>query len=638
MIDISVTDLVKSFDLEKKILDGISFQVDTGERVGLLGKNGAGKTTLFNILTGDLDYDSGEVLIAPGRRVGLISQIPVYPAGYTVEDVLRSAFQRTTALKEEMDALTRRMEQGDSDTHTLRRYGELTARFEGLGGYDTDTAVNKVSNGLSIDGDMRRRLFDQLSGGEKTRVNLGRLILEDTDILLLDEPTNHLDLQATEWLEEYIRSFRGTVVTISHDRYFLDRTVTRIIEILDGKAEFYSGNYSFYAIEKERRYQERMKQYLKEQAKIQQLEKAAEQMHLWAFMGNDALHKRAFSMEKRIQRMRTVSKPTRAKKMDARFASREFRGDEVLQLKGVSKSFGDRTLFSDVYLRVEGGERIAFLGENGTGKTTLLNMIAGTEPIDSGIIRMGAAIRAAYLPQIIHFDHPERSLLDTMLYEKRNITPQTARNRLAAYQFQGEDVFKSVSVLSGGELSRLRLCMLMDEEINFLILDEPTNHLDIASREWIEEAVEAFDGTLLFVSHDRYFINRFATRVWELSDGTINDYPMGFAQYRAAKAEEKKPAPAPAQKKKQDTRPPRGGREKQAARRQLTICETGISKLDEPLPPAGPGDGAICLRCRKAPGAVSGKAGCGGSAGAGDGPLGGAVSAIGGIIRTNHYA
>ena len=410
MIDISVTDLVKSFDLEKKILDGVSFQIDTGERVGLLGKNGAGKSTLFNILTGELDYDSGQVLIAPGRRVGLISQIPVYPAGYTVEDVLRSAFQRTTALKEEMDRLTRQMEQGDSDPQTLQRYGELTARFEGLGGYDTDTAVNKVSNGLSIDGDMRRRLFDQLSGGEKTRVNLGRLILEDTDILLLDEPTNHLDLQATEWLEEYIRSFRGTVVTISHDRYFLDRTVTRIIEILDGKAEFYSGNYSFYAIEKERRYQERMKQYLKEQAKIQQLEKAAEQMHLWAFMGNDALHKRAFSMEKRIERMRTVSKPTRAKKMDARFASREFRGDEVLQLKGVSKSFGDRTLFSDVYLRVEGGERIAFLGENGAGKTTLLNMITGAEPVDSGIIRMGPAIRAAYLPQIIHFEHPERIL------------------------------------------------------------------------------------------------------------------------------------------------------------------------------------------------------------------------------------
>ena len=531
MIDISVTDLVKSFDLEKKILDGVSFQIDTGERVGLLGKNGAGKSTLFNILTGELDYDSGQVLIAPGRRVGLISQIPVYPEGYTVEDVLRSAFQRTTALKEEMDRLTRQMEQGDSDPQTLRRYGELTARFEGLGGYDTDTAVNKVSNGLSIDGDMRQRLFDQLSGGEKTRVNLGRLILEDTDILLLDEPTNHLDLQATEWLEEYIRSFRGTVVTISHDRYFLDRTVTRIIEILDGKAEFYSGNYSFYAIEKERRYQERMKQYLKEQAKIQQLEKAAEQMHLWAFMGNDALHKRAFSMEKRIERMRTVSKPTRAKKMDARFASREFRGDEVLQLKGVSKSFGDRTLFSDVYLRVEGGERIAFLGENGAGKTTLLNMITGGEPVDSGIIRMGPAIRAAYLPQIIHFEHPERSLLDTMLYEKKGMTPQTARNRLAAYQFQGEDVFKSVSVLSGGELSRLRLCMLMDEEINFLILDEPTNHLDITSKEILENALSHYGGTVLYVSHDRYFINKTATRILDLTGGKLLNYIGNYDYY-----------------------------------------------------------------------------------------------------------
>lgn len=580
MIDISVNRLVKSFDLEKKILDGITFQIDTGERVGLLGKNGAGKTTLFRILTGELDYDEGQVMVAPDRRVGLISQIPVYPDGYTVEDVLRSAFERMFRMKEEMDRLTEQMAAGDSSSQTLKRYGELTARFEGLGGYDTDTAVNKVANGLSIDTEMRQRLFDQLSGGEKTRVNLGRLILEDTDILLLDEPTNHLDLQATEWLEEYIRTFRGTVVTISHDRYFLDRTVTRIIEVLDGKAEFYSGNYSFYAVEKERRYQERLKQYLKEQAKIQQLEKAAEQMHLWAFMGNDALHKRAFSMEKRIQRMRTTEKPTKAKKMDARFASRQFKGDEVLQVKGVSKAFDGRTLFSDIYLRVEDGERIALIGENGTGKTTLLNMLLGLEPTDSGIFKLGPSVKVAYLPQIIHFDHPERSILDTMLYEKKDMTAQSARNRLAAYQFQGEDVFKPVSVLSGGELSRLRLCMLMDEEINLLILDEPTNHLDIAAREWIEEAVEAFDGTLLFVSHDRYFIQRFATRIWELADGTITDYPMGFAQYRAVKAQEKAPQPVKAPEKKGDTRPPHGNRSQQAARRQLTICETGISKLE----------------------------------------------------------
>ncbi len=580
MIDISVTGLVKSFDLDKKILDGLTFQVDTGERVGLLGKNGAGKTTLFRILTGELRADEGEVMVAPGRRLGLISQIPVYPVGYTVEDVLQSAFARMFALRDEMDALEARMAEGDSHPRTLKRYGDLTARFEGLGGYDTETAVNKVANGLSISADMRSRLFDDLSGGEKTRVNLGRLILEDTDILLLDEPTNHLDLQATEWLEEYLTRFRGTVVVISHDRYFLDRTVTRIIEVENGKAAFYSGNYSFYAIEKERRYQEQLKQYLKEQSKIEQLEKAAEQLKVWALKGNDHTFRRAVSMEKRIERMRTVSKPTRAKKMDARFASREFRGDEVLQIRGLTKSFGERTLFEDIYLRVGGGERIALLGENGTGKTTLLNIITGAEKPDGGSVRQGPSVRTAYLEQMIHFDHPERSLVDTMIYEKRNMTAQSARNRLAAYQFQGEDVFKSVAVLSGGELSRLRLCLLMDEEINFLILDEPTNHLDIAAREWIEEAVEAFDGTLLFVSHDRYFINRFATRIWELAEGTIHDYPMGFAEYRAVKAEEKRLAPAPAPKKTGDTRPVRGNRNQQALKKQLTICESTIAKLE----------------------------------------------------------
>ena len=582
MIDIGVTGLVKSFDLEKKILDGLTLQIDTGERVGILGRNGAGKTTFFKILTGELDYDSGEVFVAPGKRLGLISQIPVYPPEYTVEDVLRTAFSRMERLKGEMDALAEKMAAGDSSAATLKRYGDLSARFEGLGGWDTDTAVSKVANGLTIDDSMRSRLFSELSGGEKTRVNLGRLILEDTDILLLDEPTNHLDLQATVWLEEYISKFRGTVLTISHDRYFLDRTVTRIIEIADGKAAFYSGNYSFYAVEKERRYQERMKQYLKEQAKIRQLEKAADQMHLWAFMGNDALHKRAFSMEKRIQRMRTTEKPTKARKMNAQFASREFRGDEVLQLRGLTKSFGDRTLFSDIYLRVEPGERIALLGENGTGKTTLLNMIVGSERPDSGSIRLGPSVVTAYLPQIIRFAHPERSLLDTMLYEKKGMTAQSARNRLAQYQFQGEDVFKSVSSLSGGELSRLRLCMLMDEQTSFLILDEPTNHLDIAAREWVEEAVEAFDGTLLFVSHDRYFINRFATRIWEFSGGTVTDYPMGFTQYQSVKTQEKQEPPAP-REKKADTRPAKGNRSQQAARRQLTICENTIAKLESEI-------------------------------------------------------
>ena len=584
MIEIQINSLVKSFEVGHNVLDGLTFQIDQGERVGLLGRNGAGKTTLFRILTGELDHDEGQVSIADRHRLGLISQIPVYPAGYTVEDVLRSAFARLESLAGEMEALEGRMAAGESDPALLRRYGSLAERFEVFGGYDTDVAVNKIANGLSISPEQRKQLFDSLSGGEKTRVNLGRLILEDTDILLLDEPTNHLDLHATEWLEEYIRGFRGTVLAISHDRYFLDRVVTRVIEIEGGKAEFYSGNYSFYAVEKERRYQERLKQYQKEQAKIEQLEKAAEQLRVWAFMGMDKTYRRAVNIERRIERMRTTAKPTKARKMDARFSTAEFHGDEMLGIRNVAKSYGDKRLFSGITLKAEGGERIALIGDNGTGKSTLIKMIMGELYPDDGRIKLGPQAKPAYLPQIIHFDHPDWNLVENMMASKRGLSAQSARNRLAAYDFRGEDVFKPVSVLSGGEQSRLRLCMLMDGEINLLILDEPTNHLDIASREWIEEAVESYDGTLLFVSHDRYFINRFATRIWELAEGTITDYPCGFTQYRQMKAQEeaaKIEPPKPAKEKNE--RPARGNRAQQNARRQLTICERDIAKAEEQI-------------------------------------------------------
>ncbi len=584
MIEIQVNGLVKSFEVGHNVLEGLTFQIDQGERVGLLGRNGAGKTTLFRILTGELEPDEGQVTLGAGRRMGLISQIPVYPAGYTVEDVLRSAFARLESLAKEMESLAERMAEGESDPALLRRYGSLSERFEVFGGYDVDVAVNKIANGLSIPAEMRSQLFDSLSGGEKTRVNLGRLILEDTDILLLDEPTNHLDLHATEWLEEYIRGFRGTVVAISHDRYFLDRVVTRVIEIEGGKAEFYSGNYSFYAVEKERRYQERLKQYEKEQAKIQQLEKAAEQLRVWAFMGMDKTYRRAVNIERRIERMRTTSRPTKARKMDARFSTAEFHGDEVLGVRNLAKAYGGKKLFDGITLKIEGGERIALIGDNGTGKSTLIKMIVGELYPDEGRVKTGPQTRTAYLPQIIHFEHPDWNLVENMMAAKRGLSAQSARNRLAAYDFRGEDVFKPVSVLSGGEQSRLRLCMLMDGEINFLILDEPTNHLDIAAREWIEDAVESYDGTLLFVSHDRYFINRFATRVWELAGETITDYPMGFAQYRQMKAQEeaaKTEPPKPVKVKAE--RPARGNRAQQNARRQLTICEREIAKAEEEI-------------------------------------------------------
>lgn len=590
MIEISASNICKAFEVGKKILDGLTFQVDTGERVGLLGKNGAGKTTFFRILTGEIEPDAGQVSVAAGKRVGLISQIPVYPAGYTVDRVLRTAFDRLHEIEREMTALTLRMEAGENDPTLLKRYGALSDAFESGGGYDTETALSKVCNGLDIPGEMRDRLFSDLSGGEKTRVNLARLILEDTDILLLDEPTNHLDLRCTEWLEDYLRRFKGTVLIISHDRYFLDRVVGRIVELEDGKAEFYAGNYSFYVEEKERRYQEKLRQYEKEQAKITQLQAAADKLHLWAFMGNDKLHKRAFSMEKRIERLRKTDRPRKAQKLDVRFGEREFRGDEVMTISDLKKSFEGRTLFEHVDLEVVGGERIALLGDNGTGKSTLIKMILGEEGPDSGKIRLGPAVKIGYLPQIIHFSHPERSLVDTMLYDQ-NCSTQEARDRLAAFNFRGEDVFKPVSTLSGGEQSRLRLCMLMDDRINLLVLDEPTNHLDLASREWIEEAVADYMGNLLFVSHDRYFIHQFATRIWMLEGGRITDFEGTFEEYQAAReraSQSSAPVLLPKPKEKQEKSRRPGGtklleKEVTAAEREVTRAEERMYDLTQEM-------------------------------------------------------
>ena len=585
MIDVSVRSLVKSFELGKNILDGLSFTVTAGERVGILGHNGCGKTTLFRILVGELRADEGDVMIAPSKRLGLISQIPVYPEGWTTEQVLKDAHRHLYRIAERMEELSLEMER-DSSKALLAEYDRLQEDFRRLGGYDMDTDRSRVANGLDISPAMLHQRFDSLSGGEKTRVNLARLILEDTDILLLDEPTNHLDLNATEWLEDYLLKFHGTVLAISHDRYFLDRVTERSIEIHDGKAAFYNGNYSFYVVERQRRFDEQLKKYEKDQAKIEQLTKAAAQMHLWAFMGNDTLHKRAFSMEKRIEKLQQTDRPTTDRKLSVKFQEMEFNADEVLVADNISKSFGDRTLFRDLHLEIRGGERIALIGDNGTGKSTFLKLIMNEETPDTGFIRKGPAVRTAYLPQIVTFPVMERTIYDTMLYETK-CTPQSARDRLAAFGFMGEDVFKPVGTLSGGERSRLKLCMLMGEQINLLILDEPTNHLDIASREWMEDALMDYSEALLFVSHDRYFIEKFATRIWELSDGQITDYKGSFSQFReykarqaqfalAAKNAERQAEPVKAPKKEKPKRPPN-------IEKQIAKVEKEIEKLESRL-------------------------------------------------------
>ena len=555
MVDISVFNLTKFFVIGENLLQGLSFEIQEGECVAILGRNGCGKTTLFKILTGEMDYDDGSVFVNPHKRLGLISQIPQFPVGYTVEDVLRSAYAEIMACKRKMEALEKEMAAG-ATTEQLRQYDDLANRYQSGGGYEMDVEIDKVCNGLGINADQRSQEFDSLSGGEKTRVNLARLLLEKTDILLLDEPTNHLDLNSVEWLENYINTFKGTVLTISHDRYFLDQVADRVIEIVDGHAEFYSGNYSFYMDEKQARFDLQMKQYQQEQAKLKQLGYTVERMKGWG-INNRTLFRRAMSIQHRMERIRKTEKPKTEKTMKASFGEKEFSGDVVFKMKNVSKAFGERTLFSDVNLNVEGGERIALLGDNGTGKSTFIKCLLGDEDC-AGKIQFGPTVKWGYLPQIIHFDHPERTLYDTMLYEK-NCTPQMARDRLGQFMFQGEDVFKTVDNLSGGEKSRLRLCMLMDEKINLLILDEPTNHLDIASREWVEAAIEEFEGVLLFVSHDRYFIEKFAERIWLLEDGQIRDFPCGYQKFRSILEHEAAAKPAVVNTPKPRKEKPKGG-------------------------------------------------------------------------------
>ena len=566
MVDIQVKNLTKFFVIGENLLEGLSFEVQEGECVAILGRNGCGKTTLFKILTGEMDYDDGEVYVNPNKRIGLISQIPKFPVGYTVENVLRSAFATLTGAKRKMEQLEQDMSSGATDEQ-LREYDRLCAVFQAGGGYEMDVDVDKICNGLGISSAQREQLFDSLSGGEKTRVNLARLLLEKTDILLLDEPTNHLDLNSVEWLEGYINAFKGTVLTISHDRYFLDTVADRIIEIVDGHGEFYSGNYSFYIDEKQARFDLQLKQYEQEQAKLKQLGYTVERMKGWG-INNRTLYRRAMSIQHRMERIKKTEKPKTEKTMKATFGEKDFSGDVLFETKRMAKSFDERQLFSDVELLVEGGERIALLGDNGTGKTTFIKCLLGEEDFE-GKIKFGPTVKPGYLPQTIHFSHPERTLYDTMLYEK-NCTPQTARDRLGAFLFQGEDVFKTVGNLSGGEQSRLRLCMLMDEKINFLILDEPTNHLDIASREWVEAAIEEFEGALLFVSHDRYFIEKFAERIWLLEDGKIRDFKCGYKKFRSIIEHEKAMAvPAPNEPKVKKEKPKGGTKENDKLVRRL---------------------------------------------------------------------
>ncbi len=529
MIDISVTGLTLSFG-ERVVLDNIALTVDSGHRVGLLGKNGCGKTSLLKVLTGEYRPDSGSFAFAPHKRIGLLSQIPDFGATMTGEAVMRTAFEPVNAMAEELKQLELLM-QTDHDNALLARYGKLSEAFELADGFHTEVNFAKVKNGLRIADTVLSQPFGKLSGGERTRLNLARLLLQQTEILLLDEPTNHLDLEAVEWLEGFLSAYKGTVLVVSHDRVFLDNVITEVLELDDGHITPYTGNYSQYIAEKNNRRQHQLNVYKQEQRKIKQLLDTARVAHE---RGTEKQHIIAFALEKRAERIATVDKPKAERQLKATFATRDFKGDELLALEGVGKAYGDQVLFEHVDLLMKGQQRVALLGANGAGKTTLLKMVLGEER-GGGRIVQSPSLRMGYLPQLVHFDRPERSMLETLLYDM-DFSTQEARDRLGAFGFVGDDVFKPVGKLSGGERSRLKLCMLMCQQVNLLVLDEPTNHLDLPSRHWIEDVLALYDQALLFVSHDRAFIEKFADCVWQLEDKTITAYPMRYEQYKQLRA------------------------------------------------------------------------------------------------------
>ena len=581
---------------EVTILENVTFEVQPGERVGLIGDNGTGKTTLFKMISGEYACDKGSVHIAPGTRVGVLDQIPYYPDGTTVEQVLRGAFERLDGIAARMRELERRMSEGDAQA--VREYGALEIEFSAGGGYDTEVQFRRVANGLGLTPMLETR-WEKLSGGERTRINLARMILTDVDLMLLDEPTNHLDIQSTEWLEDFLASFKGSVLIISHDRYFLDRTVGRIVELEGGTAKVWNGNYSEFLRQKEEYIRSAEAQMRNAEKKVKQLEDAVKRVRLWAFLGNDKLYRTAFSMEKRIARIK-ASMPKLVKQgrnLRATFGETRRSGEDVLSVTGLKKSFGDRTLFSDVDLEIKKDERVGLIGANGAGKTTLLNILLGKLPPDEGRVKWGVGVKTAYLPQMVSFEYNHTTIVDSVC-RTLSISEAEARNILARFNFTGEDVFKDIDTLSGGEKSRLRLCILMQGGVNMLILDEPTNHLDIRSREWLEQAIDEFDGTLLLVSHDRYFLEKFATKIWSVEQGGIIDFDGTYSEYREVaetlrtaresavpptEPQKKEPEPKKEQEQSEAREAHKRSRETDALRKRVPIIERRISVLEDEI-------------------------------------------------------
>ena len=531
MIVLSAQSIAKAFGVNV-VLKDVSFTLQQGDRIGLVGVNGCGKSTLMRIIAGLDSPDSGELAIVRGTRIGYLAQQDMVTSGASVWAELEKVYEPVFEMEKRMRALELEMEQAHEDPAQFARlssdYDKLTRRFEESDGYAWKSMVAGVLNGLGFKPGQYEQNVDSLSGGEKTRLCLARLLLQKPDLLLLDEPTNHLDMETLAWLENYLCAYRGSVLVISHDRYFLDHVCTGIVEILMGHAEQYSGNYTRYIAQRQERFESRIRAYELQQKEIERQQAIIARYRMF---NREKSIRAAESREKALDRMEKLEKPVDERAIRFQFEARRRTGEDVLRISEVGKAFGEKHLFSNLSLHVRAGDRIALIGPNGVGKSTLIKLIAGEESADSGDIRYGANVDIGYYDQHQSTLHPEKTVLDEVWDRFPRMEQSDVRGALGMFLFTGDDVFQPIRTLSGGEKGRVALTALMLRKDNLLLLDEPTNHLDMDSREVLEDALSGFGGTIITVSHDRYFINRVANRVIEMLPDGVTEYMGNYDDY-----------------------------------------------------------------------------------------------------------
>ncbi|UVI30072.1 ribosomal protection-like ABC-F family protein [Paenibacillus spongiae] len=530
---------IKQYHGAQLVLEDVTFDIHERERVGLVGRNGSGKTTLLRLLAKELKPDEGQLSIRKDTQIGYLAQVPEEWSESTVHDVLASGYRELLDCRANMSILELGMsdpeaaEDPDRLSRMLEEYAKLQERFEREGGYEMEARIDQIAGGLQIAKEFYVRRFDTLSGGEQTKIGLAAMLIRGPELLLLDEPTNHLDMAGVEWLETFIGQYDGTCLIVSHDRTFLDRVVTKIIDLEDGEAHTYLTNYTGYVKEKEEKLLQQFADYQEQQKQMKKMKETIRKLEEWGRVGdNEKFFRRAASMRKALDRMEKVKRPVLERKgAEFGLSQADRSGRKVIRFEGVTKSYGANPVLSGMNGELEYGDKIMLVGRNGSGKSTFIKLLLGEGDADEGTIEWGSRVEIGYLAQA---DPPGDGRLSVLAYfrEEAGLEEGEARSRLAKYLFYGADVFKAVGQLSGGEWTRLRLALLMIRKPNLLILDEPTNHMDIASREALEEALEEFSGTLLAVTHDRYFINRLADKVWELDRGQVTVYLGGFDAYQ----------------------------------------------------------------------------------------------------------